>query len=121
MGAAEQVTATLVDEATVKVFALVLVILKVVPLMEVAPPLNVPPVTPLRVTPVVTPAGSPCAATVVTVQGVPMATDAIWKTWVVVIGTVKAVGLVTVAVFPPELIPASENFPDNPNSQIVRV
>jgi hypothetical protein len=120
VGTAEQVTETFAEEATVKVFAVTYVTLKIpFPLMDVAPPLKVPPETPLRVTPVVTPAGKPCGAVVVTVHGVPMEMDSIWKAFVTLIGTVNVVESTTVAVFPPELIETSENFPLNPRNQIV--
>ena len=121
VGAAEQVTLARLELATVKVFAPVLVTVKAVPFRDVAPPLNVPPTMPLMVTPVVAPAGRPCGSTVVTVQGVPVATDATWKMCVVLAATVKVLWPVTVAVFPPELMLASENFPESPNNQIVLV
>ena len=119
MGAAEHVTLVKPEEATVNVFRPVLVTVKVVPLMDVLPPLNVPPITPLRVTPVVAPSGKPCAATVVTVQGVPMATDAIWKTWVVVTGRLKLVASMTVALMPTLI--AALNFPERPVGHTVFV
>ena len=97
---------------TVKVFVPVTVPVKV-PLIATE---NVPPVMPLIVTELVP--VMPWGAVVVIVQGLPVLMLEIWNTRVVLIGTVKVVGEVTVAVNPPVLMLA-ENVPHAPNIQTV--
>ena len=104
-----------VTPVTVKWVASVPTTERVEELME---PTNVPPVTPLIVTPVVVePMARPCAAAVVTAQLAPTATFVTWKTVVVSIGTVKVLAPVGVAVIIPELGMAPLKTPDKPKNQ----